>query len=235
MANQVEPPVLLSRLMGFVLATALVVLGALGYTLWHMFPLNRPQVFFLMTERRSEMDIALYPMQLTSNERNKRNYVIAFVKEYIKARYETVSDIGIMQRKWGSSDGGIVHAWSTQDVYNDFASLQRVEQMLYRDSDIDATCTVEFAPGNNPREYTKDKKRWIVTFKYLCQNSTGPSTQKDYTIILDIQLEDKTGTTKIKYGDRIENPLGIRVDGYSIQDGNTDPLDMKLRETPQEM
>lgn len=50
MPDRVEPPVLISRLMTFVFATALVVLGALGLTLWQLFPLNRPQVFFLTTQ-----------------------------------------------------------------------------------------------------------------------------------------------------------------------------------------
>lgn len=49
MQDRVEPPILLSRLMVFVFAAMLVVLLVMVATLYNMFPLNRPQVFFLMT------------------------------------------------------------------------------------------------------------------------------------------------------------------------------------------
>ena len=65
--DRVEPPILLSRIMMFVLATALVVLVALGMTIYNMFPLNRPQVFFLATTVRDDQDVRLVQMQPKSN------------------------------------------------------------------------------------------------------------------------------------------------------------------------
>ena len=59
MKNHVEPPILLSRIITFALAGALVVLGTLIITLADMFPLNRPQVFFLTTIQRANQDITL--------------------------------------------------------------------------------------------------------------------------------------------------------------------------------
>ena len=90
MPDRVEPPVLISRLMTFVFATALVVLGALGLTLWQLFPLNRPQVFFLTTQVRPDMEVRLYSMPTKSNKGNIDLYLSSFVKEYIKARNEIV-------------------------------------------------------------------------------------------------------------------------------------------------
>ena len=52
MADRIEPPILLSRLMTFVFAAALVVVVVLVVTLAKMFPLNRPQIFFLTTQPR---------------------------------------------------------------------------------------------------------------------------------------------------------------------------------------
>ena len=80
MQNRVEPPVLLSRIIMFVLATALVVLAALGMTIYNMFPLNRPQVFFLTTTVRDNQDVRLVQMQPKSE--NLDRYTKAFVREY---------------------------------------------------------------------------------------------------------------------------------------------------------
>ena len=76
MQNRVEPPVLLSRIMMFVLATALVVLAALGMTVYNMFPLNRPQVFFLTTTVRDDQNVRLVQMQPKSEnlDRYDRGY-----------------------------------------------------------------------------------------------------------------------------------------------------------------
>ena len=57
MQKRVKPPVLVSRLMTFVLATSIVVLGALAFTLYKMFPLNSPQIFFLTTTLRADQNI----------------------------------------------------------------------------------------------------------------------------------------------------------------------------------
>ena len=229
MPNQVEPPVLLSRLMGFVLATSLVVLGVLGYTLWHLFPLSRPQVFFLTTQIKPEMDVGLYFMPLRDDDENTTRYIKSFVKEYIKARNEVFDDIDAMQQKWGTSDDGIVNAWSVPAVYNAFAQTNRVERMMYQGARVTQTCTVDFASGPEsvaPR-YARDNKRWRAEFNYTCTNSNGQTTSKDYTIALDIMLDEKHGMEKFKYGDRIKNPLGIRVSRYSVDNGGTDPLDSK--------
>ena len=47
MAKIVEPPVLTSRILAFMLAASVVVLGVLVVTLIKMVPLERPEVFFV--------------------------------------------------------------------------------------------------------------------------------------------------------------------------------------------
>ncbi|MDO4423752.1 MAG: hypothetical protein Q4C08_03085, partial [Pseudomonadota bacterium] len=118
MQKRVEPPVLLSRLMTFVLATAIVVLGALAMTLANMFPLNRPQIFFLTTEIRDNLDVKLIEMPPVDN--NLEDYKMAFVREYVRHRNEVFTNPVVMQSKWNAEDG-IVRKMSTDDVYKKFA------------------------------------------------------------------------------------------------------------------
>ena len=207
--------------MGFVLASALVVLGALGLTLWHMFPLSRPQVFFLATQMRPNMDVRLYSMPIKSDPNNIDRYIRYFVQEYVRARNEIVPSTKLMQQKWGNGDDGIVNTWSTPDVYRDFVATQMWNTIMYPNVNIDMSCTVEFQQGG-PIKSTHDGKTWRVNFSYLCVNSDGQTARKDYTIILDIAQEDT-----IQWGDRLNNPLGIKVSRYAVESDNGDPLDFQ--------
>ena len=100
MQNRIEPPFLLSRTMTFVLATALVVLVTLGMTIYKMFPLNRPQIFFLTTTIHDNQDIKLVEMQ--PRDVNTDRYKQEFVREYIRHRNEVLVNADEMQKKWNS-------------------------------------------------------------------------------------------------------------------------------------
>ena len=97
MQNRIEPPFLLSRTMTFVLATALVVLVALAITIYNMFPLNRPQVFFLTTTIHDNQDIKLVEMQ--PRDVNTDRYKQEFVREYIRHRNEILNNAKVMNKK----------------------------------------------------------------------------------------------------------------------------------------
>jgi len=221
--DRVEPPVLISRLMTFVFATALVVLGALGLTLWQLFPLNRPQVFFLTTQAKPDMEIRLYSMPVKDEKKNVDLYLQSFVKEYIKARNEIVKNPNVMQRKWGNGADGVVSMWSTQDVFSNFVKTAMWDALMYSGATIDMSCTVEFPPmGVVPRK--ADGLTWTANFSYICANNDGQLPRKEYTIIIELEKEDETA---IEWGDRLNNPLGIRVKRYEVESGDGDPLNFE--------
>lgn len=221
MPTRVEPPVLLSRLMMFVFASALVVLGVLGVTLWQMFPLNRPQVFFLTTQVKPDMEVRLYSMP--PDNKYIEAYKTSFIKEYVKARNEITNKTSEMRRKWANSQDGVVNMWSTPDVYNGFTKTAMWNALMYSDAIIDMTCTVEFPP----RPVTarrKDGLTYTVNFNYLCTNSNGQTSRKEYTIIVELEKEDNK---VIEWSDRLNNPLGIHVKRYEIETGDGDPLNFE--------
>lgn len=214
MQNRIEPPILTSRLMTIVLAMSLVVLGVLGVTLYNMFPLNRPQIFFLQTKLRDNLEIQLTEMPPISE--NLDAYKQAFVREYVRHRNEIFSNHKVMQRKWNSADGA-VRTMSSDKVYADFARTGMFIAMMSSMPDFDFKCPVLFdgAPFYIDGAYH-------VKIQYYCENSTGLLPKKNYTIKL--KLEDE-GNDRIKWSDRIENPLGLRVTDYQIIEGDGDPLD----------
>jgi type IV secretory pathway component VirB8 len=210
LAQRIEPPVLLSRLMTFVFAGALVAAVVLVVTLIKLYPLSKTQVFFLTTQPRSGMDIHL--TDFAPNDNNLEIYKQAFVKEYIKARNEIIPNAGAMRRKWDNRADGLVYMWSSPNVYNAFMGTGMWVALMHDLPDFEISCRVEFTGIPPPTNNT-----YLVSFRYFCG---GQEVVKDYTIKLRIETEDT-----IKWSDRLQNPLGIRVVEYSVQSGDGDPLD----------
>ena len=109
MQNRIEPPILLSRLMMFVFAATVVVLFVLFMTMEKMFPLNRPQVFFVTAKPAANTVIQV--TELSPSDANIETYKIAFIMEYVRARNEVQKNTSIMRQKWGTANG-VVAQWS---------------------------------------------------------------------------------------------------------------------------
>ena len=230
MQNRVEPPVLISRLMVFVLATASVVLTVLMMTLSKMFPLNRPQIFFLQTTIRDNQDVKLVemPPESTNLDLYKQN----FVREYVRYRNEIFTDNAAMQQKWNSKNSPM-RLMSADDVYADFAQTAMFAGIMGELPGFEYNCPVIFdgAPLPLPldiRNPILSKDIYQVKIRYFCSDNTGRSTPKDYTIKVRLVADEGT---QIKWADRIENPLGMRVAEYNVSEGDGDPLNTGFLET----
>lgn len=221
MPNRIEPPILLSRLLMFVFAASIVVLAALVFTLTHMFPLNRAEVFFLTTRNPNDLQVML--TEMPPNDSNMETYKRMFIREYIKARNEIFPNAKVMARKWNVTDGA-VKILSTDDVFADFTRTEMWNDVMSDGTAFDFSCRVEFRDtGPTMREYTTDGMTYLVDFVWFCTNSYGQTDKKTFTIKIRLAYDD--GAAR-KYSDRLENPLGIRVAEYSVQSGDGDPLDI---------
>ncbi len=221
MKNRVEPPVLISRLMTFVLAMSLVVLSVLMITIYNLFPLNRPQIFFLMTDVRDDLEVKLVEMQPDSI--NLDNYKTTFVREYVRHRNEIFDNKAAMTKKWNGVDGA-VRTLSSDSVYSAFTNTMLFNALMGNASGLEFNCPITFEKGTPM--YLPAEKAYQVKFRYFCEDNTGRTPEKDYTI--KVRIEADNGT-KIKWADRIENPLGLRVTEYTVISGDGDPLDTVLQ------
>lgn len=218
MQNRVEPPILLSRLLTLVFAASLVVLVVLVVTLYKLFPLDRPEVFFLRTANPTDTAITLTQVMPEGGDLDE--YKVAFIAEYIKARNEIIPSAHVMEKNW-SMQNGLVKAMSTDDIFADFYNTAMYQGYLLRDSSFDFSCSVEFSRGS-VTQYTADGSTYTVDFKWFCTNSYGQTSRKDYRIKIKLITDDIQNK---KWMDRMENPLGLRVAEYSIESGDIDPLD----------
>ena len=220
MQRRVEPPVLLSRLMIFIFAGMLVVLGVLGITLYNMYPLDHPQVFFLMSAPKNDLQIVLAKM-IPNDDVNLENFKRSFIREYIRARNEIVPDARKMRTKWNNDVDGVVYAWSTPEVYGDFIKTNMWNAWMSGVPDFEFSCSVEFENGAiEPRN--QQNNEYAISFRYFCADNDRQMDKKEYKIKIKLDMADGT---EMKWVDRLNNPLGIRVSEYTVESGNGDPLD----------
>ena len=222
MQERIEPPILISRLMAFVMATALVVLVVLLVTLDKMFPLNRPQVFFLTTQELGDKELTL-----TQIPENLEDYKKHFIREYVRYRNEIIPDMSIMRARWAPVSSGIIKSRSTDTVFGKFADTEMVNVIRRENLDEAFTvkCSVEF-PRNDAVVLPKidEKNTYIVDFSYVCSYGDSDSVEHIESYEIKITLES-TEKTAVKWAERMENPLGFRVTKYEVLNGQPDPLD----------
>lgn len=220
MQNRIEPPILLSRLLTLVFAATLVVLVVMVVTLYKMFPLDRPQVFFLRAANPTDTEITLTQVMPSGGDLD--NYRRAFIAEYVKTRNEIDPNIRTMMQNWAR-----VKTMSSPDIFATFANTAMYQEFLLNtangiDNRLGFSCSVEF-PHGSVRPYKTDDATYTVDFQWFCTNSYGQTDRKDYRIKIKLETDD---TQNMKWADHMENPLGLRVTEYSIESGDSDPLDM---------
>ena len=219
MQTRVEPPILLSRVLTLVFAATLVVLATLVVTLYNLFPLDRPEVFFLRSANPNATEIALTQV-MPENSEDYDIYKRMFIREYVKARNEITPSARIMEKNWNMQNG-FVKTTSTEDVFANFVNTAMYQEFLLNDATFDFSCSVVFSPGS-VNSYTSDGMTYTVDFKWFCTNSYRQTDRKDYTIKITLVTEDGQS---MKWTDRMDNPLGLRVAAYSVESGDDDPLD----------
>ncbi|MCL2017222.1 MAG: type IV secretion system protein [Alphaproteobacteria bacterium] len=223
--NTIEPPILMSRILTFVFATALATVVALVVTLSNILPLSKTQIFILTTEPRADSHITV--RSYFPNDANIEEFKENFVREYIKVRNEIIPNINVMRRKWWTGENGMVNIWSSSEVYNAFTQTRMFQSIMTNVPDSRLVCRVEFAdrPVSLLKRGERGNSTYEVNFKYFCEDNALQIGRKDYTIIIGIDFKiNRNDDNTIKWASRLENPLGIFVSEYTVE-GGRDPLD----------
>lgn len=222
MAKVIEPPILMSRILAFVLAASVVVLAALGFVLYKMIPLERPEVFFLINATRS-VNVIIEPFNPdTINDAAIENYKRGFIREYIIARNELNANPIITRNNWKN----IVKPWSSDTVYKNFTSTKLYRNYMRNTQTQNVSCYVDFSDPEHTDSIIKTNHNdYIVYFRWICKNISGQPTTKNYKIQIKIQtdLDTRINGTLDNLEKLKTNPLGIQVSQYKIQD-DKDPL-----------
>lgn len=234
MAKIIEPPILISRILMFMLATSIVVLAVLVFSLIKLIPLERPEVFFLLSPTRSVNTVIEPLIPEKNNPRALANYKQGFVREYVIARNTLYKEASLTRRNWAN----VVKSWSSDSVYSAFTKTALYsDYMDYASGDQPPalSCSVNFSGTsqeqaiNDTTPRYSDYNEYVVNFVWICKNSGRQTVQKNYMIRIKIDsVLDKRPENLNKL---LSNPLGTRVIEYKVLsvDGNTsdhsDPLD----------
>ena len=227
MSKLIKPPVLVSRTLTFVLAGAVVVLATLFFTLFKMIPLERPEIFFLLTPTRSS-DIVIFPMNPDSlNDKRIDFYKKGFIREYIIARNTLYpgSQAYLTRDNWSN----VVKLWSSDSVFKDFTKTKLYKDYTFKKTLSSLSCFVYFEGANNEGAIELHNGRYQVNFVWVCkdENIGGQTTRKNYKIQIkiDSELQGKISGTLENVEKLRKNPLGIQVTEYIVKEGKSDPLD----------
>jgi type IV secretory pathway component VirB8 len=227
-SKTIEPPVLLSRILTFVLATSVVVLGALVFTLVKMMPLERPEVFFLRTPTRSA-NITIKPIVPdSSNKESIDLYQRGFVRQYVISRNTIENTPGVTRKNWSK----IVKPWSSPEVFAKLKKTSLYKEFADGEKIPNIKCDVDFSSPNNDKPILMTNKdgTYHVTFTWVCKNISGQTAQKDYKIRIRIKsdLDEKISGTWENLEKLRENPLGLQVVQYDVLNNRGDPLDSDI-------
>lgn len=228
MAKVVEPPVLMSRILTFVLATSVVVVCALGFTLMKMIPLERPEVFFLYTPTLAT-NVTIKPLVPDASNKNAIDaYQKGFVRQYVIARNTLETIPGITRSNWIR----IVQPWSSSKVFENLVKTRLYKEFAFGEKIPTIKCDVNFVSPDNDEPVLRMKKNvYQVKFAWICENISGQTPPKNYTMQIEVKSDlDENSSGTVGYLDKLrDNPLGLQVIQYKVLDdgqgGRTDPLD----------
>ena len=216
MQKRIEPPVLLSRLMMFVFAGTVVVLFVMLMTLEKMFPLDRPEIFFITTKPENATTITITEMPPDSASLD--NFKQAFILEYVRARNDIEKNASMMRQRWENSDG-IMATWSSPTVYRVFRETALYRALTNDYPDFEFSCHVNFL--KKPLPINREKTVYNVEFEYYCDGGQEQTLKRRYKIRIGL---DMNTNAQVQWRERLNNPLGITVSEYNVESGDGDPL-----------
>mgnify|MGYP003532036444 CR=1 FL=1 len=227
MAKTIEPPILISRILAFVLSASIVVLGVLVFVLFKMIPLERPEVFFLLTPTRST-NVVIKPLTPDSDNKTATdNYIRGFIREYIIARNTINPNITVLKNNWSK----IVKPWSSNSVFSDFVKTNLYKEYTLGTQAPTMSCSVNFSNSAKDSAIIRiEESTYNVNFTWICENIGGQTTQKNYKIQIRIQsdFDEKTSGMFDNLSRLSVHPLGIQIVQYKVLYGKEDPLNSDI-------
>lgn len=197
-----------ARAFAIVSAVALCVNLVLLLAIVHLMPLKRVEPFLLTFQNKDEQVVKIRP--LAKDMAAEDIISEAMIRQYVLLRNTMISDIDEMSFRWGTD--GPLRWMSSVQVYNQFAKT--VKDWLSRIKLEGLTREVRI------ESVVRNQNIWLV---YIVTRDMLPEAEEPAISRWRIRLSIKyfaKDQKEVKYIDRLKNPLGFAVDGYSIESAN---------------
>lgn len=179
-------------------------------TVSNILPLYRVEPYLLTLSDKSEQVYNIIPY--SRDMESQKSITETFVRQYVLLRTTLLSDIDEMLSRWQS--GGDLQEMSSPVVYQDFLKNTGAELMRRMKND-GLTSDVKIITVNEIEEGV-----WQVEYKvdYYLPSESMPKTLR-YRASLRVQYVRR----KVKFKERLKNPVGFKVVTYGtkkINDNN---------------
>lgn len=184
---------------GVALSANIVLMLAIG----NLLPLKRVEPYLLTFQSRDEQVVRVQP--LSANLAASDIITEALIRQYVLLRNTMVADIDEMSFRWGV-DGPI--RWMSSDrVYNEFNKTLRDWLERIKIDGLTREVRIE--------SVVRQQNLWVV---YLQTRDMLPEAEEPALSRWKVQVMVRYfAKNEVKYVNRLKNPLGFSVDGYSIE------------------
>ncbi len=174
---------------------------------FNMVPLVRVEPFLFSFVEKSEQVIQVEPLSVDMAQ----NDIVSesMVRYYILVRNTLINNVSAMEARWGS-DGPV--KWMSSDAnYRDFSNKSLEILQKIRNEGLVRTVTIYSVV-----RLSKDIWQAEIETKDTLPSSPQPVSTK-WTVSMRIGYRDNV---RVKYSQRLKNPLGFVVQQYMIKRNN---------------
>ena len=197
-----------ARAFAVIVAVSLCCNFVLFLAITQMMPLYRLEPFILTFENKQEQ---VYDIQPIANMEDNREITEVFVREYVLMRSAFSNDVREMESRWMPS--GPVEEMSSSAVYQAFIE-KTAKKVLDTIRNKGLTRSVKIKTVNE-----LNRGLWQVEYQTrdMYPSSSAP---KDETWVATLRVGYRK--KNVKYGERLNNPIGFTVVRYSSRRNKID-------------
>ena len=197
-----------ARAFAVVVAISLCCNLILLLAITQILPLYRLEPFILTFENKQEQ---VYDIQPVANMEDKQEITEVFVREYVLMRSAFSNNVREMESRW--MPGGPVEEMSSSAVYQAFVE-KTANKVLETIKNKGLTRSVRIMTVNE-----LGRGLWQVEYETRDMYPSSSAPQIEYWVAsLRIGYRKKN----VKYGERLNNPIGFTVVRYSSRRNKTD-------------
>jgi type IV secretory pathway component VirB8 len=195
-----------ARAFAVIVAISLCCNAVLLLAIAQLVPLNRVEPFLLTFENKEEQVYDIAPLNMI----DQKAITEVFVREYVLLRSAFVNDVKEMEARW--TDGGQLQEMSSPAVYQAF--LEKTAKRAL--NEIQSKGLIRVVRIMTINELGRGL--WQVEYETrdMYADSTAPKIGY-WTATLKVRYRKKT----VKYGERLNNPIGFTVESYSLSHNKT--------------
>jgi len=191
-----------ARAFAIVSGVALAANFALLLAIGNMLPLKRVEPYLLTFQNKEEQVVKIRPLSADLGASDIISE--AMIRQYVLLRNTMTSDVEEMTFRWGT-DGPM--RWMSSDrVYGEFNKTRQDWLNRIKIDGLTREVRIE--------SVVRQQNLWIV---YIQTRDMLPEAEEPAISRWKVQVKIRYfGKNEVKYVNRLKNPLGFVVEGYSI-------------------